>query len=247
MHYWRLPLTAVNDLPDGFIVPVEIAAVPFSLHDILDDINTALGLTLSVNEVVDQTFTVEQASYPLRINELASYAWLDSDFSFSAHFPSTGGPGGDPFIAIRPCWFAQLAGNEAGYYPLTVNETTWTAPPGETAGAIAESPSLWKPVTGTLTMGGAGGALFDCTVIDPSTGLPAAVQPDWSVNSNVASVAPAGTYSGFGYQTIYSDDAATLVVLAPAAGATPPPMVLVGTYADNTTITATMDVVSTAT
>jgi hypothetical protein len=86
IHYWRLPLTVLNEIPAGS-TPVMIAQTPFSLHDILDQINGTLGLNLTPDEVIDQSFSAKQASYPIHINELVSLAWLDSDFQFQAQFP----------------------------------------------------------------------------------------------------------------------------------------------------------------
>ena len=102
VHYWRLPLTVLNDLPAGYIQPVLIDSLPFSLHGILDRINTALGLNLTTDEVVDQTFTAQQDTYPLQINEATSLAWLNSNYAFPAVFsanlavPATDLPGFDP-------------------------------------------------------------------------------------------------------------------------------------------------------
>lgn len=87
IHYWRLPLTVLNDLPAGSVQPVQIPKVPFTTHQVLDAINTALGLNLSTAEVIDQTYSVKQVSYPLHINEASSLAWVDSNFQFQAQFP----------------------------------------------------------------------------------------------------------------------------------------------------------------
>jgi len=86
IHYWRLPLTILNNLPQGNVNPVPIPQLPFSIHGILDAINTALGLNLTPDEVPDQTFTTELASYPLHINDAVSLAWIDSDFQFQPQF-----------------------------------------------------------------------------------------------------------------------------------------------------------------
>lgn len=88
LHYWRLPLTVLNQLPMGAIQKVAIPAVPFTIHGIIDAINAALGINLSINEVQDQTYTTEQDSYPLTILNNVSYAWIDSDFTFAAQFPA---------------------------------------------------------------------------------------------------------------------------------------------------------------
>ena len=88
IHYWRLPLTILNDLPQGNVNPVPIPQLPFSILGILDAINSALGLNLTPDEVQDQTFTTKLASYPLHINNGVSLAWIDSDFQFQAQFAS---------------------------------------------------------------------------------------------------------------------------------------------------------------
>lgn len=87
IHYTRLPLTVLNDFMPGTIQPIPIPSLPFTLHGILDLINTNLGLNLSPDEVPDQTFTSMQESYPLRINQAVSLAWIDSDYHFPVVFP----------------------------------------------------------------------------------------------------------------------------------------------------------------
>jgi hypothetical protein len=88
IHYYRLPLTALNSLPAGSILPVPIPAVPFTLSSLLPAINTALGLNLTADEIVDQTYSVQQDSYALHINNATCLAWIDSAFTFAAQFPS---------------------------------------------------------------------------------------------------------------------------------------------------------------
>lgn len=88
VHYWRLPLTVLNDLPAGSVQPVQLQQVPFTLHQVLDAINTGLGLNLTYADVVDQTYATQQASYALHINEASSLAWIDSAFQFQAQFPA---------------------------------------------------------------------------------------------------------------------------------------------------------------
>lgn len=241
LHYWRLPLTSLNLLPAGYIQPVPIPSVPFSIHGSLDLINAALGLDLSVNEVQDQTFTEEQTTYPLTILENVSYGWINSDFSFQSTFQPSTGPS-NPFIGVRPGWFDALTGAEANYYPVTVGTNTLAAPASETPLSLAPSPSQWWNATGTLSLGGAGGALFDLAVIDGSTGLPAATQPTWSVANNAGFIYPSGTLQGFGYKSIYTDVEATLIVTTPQASTQPFLIQVTGTYEDNSTITATLTI-----
>lgn len=88
LHYYRLPLTVLNQLPAGDVLPVQIPGVPFTLRGILAQINTALGLNLDPSEVVDQTYSTQQPSYSLPIDESVSLAWLNSAFSFAAQFPA---------------------------------------------------------------------------------------------------------------------------------------------------------------
>jgi hypothetical protein len=85
LHYVRLPLTVLEALPEGFIQTVQIPALPFRLSDLLDSINTALGLNLAADEIVDQQFVYPQTSYPLPINQSLSLAWIDSDYEFPAN------------------------------------------------------------------------------------------------------------------------------------------------------------------
>lgn len=87
IHYTRLALTVLNDLPSGWVKAVEIQSVPFTLSGMLQAINEALGLNLSVDEIVDTVYDNAQGSYRLPINNAASLAWIDSEFSFKATFP----------------------------------------------------------------------------------------------------------------------------------------------------------------
>jgi hypothetical protein len=86
VHYVRLALTVLDDLPVGWVKPVSIRSVPFSIRGILANINAALGLDLIADEVVDATYSVEADQYPLAVNEAVSLAWIDSDFQFKAVF-----------------------------------------------------------------------------------------------------------------------------------------------------------------
>jgi len=85
LRYTRLSIAVLSTLASASpesITPVEITEIPFSIHGILDDINTALGLNLTPEEVQDQTFSAAQIQYPLTIVE-GSYAWLPSTYNFS--------------------------------------------------------------------------------------------------------------------------------------------------------------------
>lgn len=87
VYYRRLPLTALDRLPSGMVHPVAIASLPFSIHQILPQLNAALGLDLVPSEVQDANFSTPQSDYPLRIVDANSVAWYDSDFHFKAVFP----------------------------------------------------------------------------------------------------------------------------------------------------------------
>lgn len=89
IHYTRMALTVLNDLPDGWVKAVEIPSVPFTLSGMLDAINEALGLNLTVDEIVDTTYELPSSAYRLPINNAVSLAWIDSDFTFKAVY--TGG------------------------------------------------------------------------------------------------------------------------------------------------------------
>lgn len=84
LHYTRLALTHLDNLPAGWVQPVAVPSVPFKLRDILANINYALGLNLSADEIVDTTYDAVLAKYRLPIDEGVSLAWIDSDFSFDA-------------------------------------------------------------------------------------------------------------------------------------------------------------------
>lgn len=86
IHYTRLALTILNDLPVGWVQPVAIPSVPFTLANLLDAINEALGINLGQDEIVNTVYTTPQSSYRLPINESISLAWIDSDYTFKASF-----------------------------------------------------------------------------------------------------------------------------------------------------------------
>lgn len=84
VNYWRLSITALDQLPDGYIEVVQIPQLPFTIHSVLDAINTALGLDLTPDEVVNETHTEPKTSYPLKIRT-GSFAWLPSTYYFKAN------------------------------------------------------------------------------------------------------------------------------------------------------------------
>ena len=81
--YTRLPISALDQLPQGFIKPVQIHSVPFSVHGILPRINEALGLDLVPTEVENIVFEESEDFYTLTIKE-GSLCWLPSSVVFSA-------------------------------------------------------------------------------------------------------------------------------------------------------------------
>lgn len=82
INYQRLSIDVLSLLPPGFIEEVPVQELPFSIHDILPEINAALGIDLLPEEVVDEVFTEALETYPLTINEPASYAWYSSVYYF---------------------------------------------------------------------------------------------------------------------------------------------------------------------
>jgi hypothetical protein len=85
LHYTRLPLTVLDQLPEGSVSPVTIPQLPFTVHGMLADINAALGISLLAEEVVDAQYTTQQDSYPLQITD-DCVGWVPSDYAFPAFF-----------------------------------------------------------------------------------------------------------------------------------------------------------------
>lgn len=82
VYYTRLDLQVLTRLPAGEIQPVTLTELPFMIHDILDDINAALGLNLLPSEVLNEEHTAVQTHYPLRIKADSSLAWVPSMYEF---------------------------------------------------------------------------------------------------------------------------------------------------------------------
>lgn len=80
VYYWRLSLTVLDELPPGHVRKVVVPGFPFSTHSILDQINDALGLDLSPEEVANYTYESEQALYRLDIMSNVSLAWNSGAF-----------------------------------------------------------------------------------------------------------------------------------------------------------------------
>lgn len=84
LYYNRLSIQALTRRPSATLGTVEIASLPFSIHDELADINAALGLNLTAAEVFNTTYTSEQATYTLQVRSGASVAWAPSSYNFAA-------------------------------------------------------------------------------------------------------------------------------------------------------------------
>lgn len=84
IYYKRLSLTALERLPEGMVRSVFIPKVPFTIHEILPQINDALGIAITAKEVVDEEHVEVLPRYPLRIADGLSVAWIDSDYAFPA-------------------------------------------------------------------------------------------------------------------------------------------------------------------
>lgn len=87
VHYRRLDIGILAQLPDGFVLPVPVVEVPFTTHAILPQINEALGLELTTDEVLNETFTEQLETYPLTISGNKSFSWVDSTYNFTMGTP----------------------------------------------------------------------------------------------------------------------------------------------------------------
>ncbi len=84
VFYNRLGLDVLGELPEGFIKEVDTGTYEFSIHGAIDAINSALGLDLTIEEVVDRSFVLPQDKYPLTIGNNGSFAWLgDTTYYFT--------------------------------------------------------------------------------------------------------------------------------------------------------------------
>jgi len=88
VFYTRLEIGVLADAQtDTVVIPAEF---PFATHDILDAINTGLGLNLTADEVQNITYTEEdETGYDLTI-VAGSLAWLPSTWKFQGA-PAGGG------------------------------------------------------------------------------------------------------------------------------------------------------------
>lgn len=78
IKYTRLNLDALTRLPAGSIQPVKLQYFPFQMGDVINEINEALGLNLTADEVHNDAVSGTDLHYVLRINEDNSLAWLGS-------------------------------------------------------------------------------------------------------------------------------------------------------------------------
>lgn len=83
--YTRLSLEVLNEIPQDEFTRVSIPSLPFSIHDILPQINAALRLDLTLFEVVNDTFTELRTHYPLTIRGNNSLAWVESVYYFEVN------------------------------------------------------------------------------------------------------------------------------------------------------------------
>lgn len=81
--YNRLNINVLGKLPVGSVVPVYVPTVPFKIHDILDDLNFSLGLSLTASEVENTRYSTTKPTYTLRIKDGASVAWFGT-YDFKA-------------------------------------------------------------------------------------------------------------------------------------------------------------------
>lgn len=81
VSYQRLDIDVLSLLPSEEIELVPALEVPFSIHDILGEINTALGINLLPEEVVNEEFTEQSEIFPLTITS-ESLAWVPSVYMF---------------------------------------------------------------------------------------------------------------------------------------------------------------------
>lgn len=82
----RLPIA---DVLDSLESPpeVEIQSFPFTIHSILDDINTALGLNLDPSEVVNWNYDQASGDNKYKLQMLDSPAWLPaSELYFTGNY-----------------------------------------------------------------------------------------------------------------------------------------------------------------
>lgn len=85
VFYTRLNLSVLGKLPKGFVKPVFIPNLPFTIHELLPEINEALGIDLITNEVSNVTYNTKMSTYRITIRETISHAWVGY-YEFNASF-----------------------------------------------------------------------------------------------------------------------------------------------------------------
>lgn len=85
VHYARLDLGVLAQLPEGELQSVQIDTVPFWMHQHLDNINECLGLDLEPDEVFNDRVDELNDHYTLRVNGEKSLAWITSSYRFASH------------------------------------------------------------------------------------------------------------------------------------------------------------------
>lgn len=81
VNYTRLQIGVLDLLPKEMKDYVNLPSLPVSTHDILEEINRALGLNLTTSEVQNIEYTDNAAKLPLTILA-GSLAWLPSTYYF---------------------------------------------------------------------------------------------------------------------------------------------------------------------
>ena len=82
--YRRMSLQDLRLLPACMILSVKNVSLPFSIHDILPQINEALGLDLLPTEVVNHRYENVAKTYKLEISSHHNLAWTKSYYMFEA-------------------------------------------------------------------------------------------------------------------------------------------------------------------
>lgn len=77
-QFRRLPLNLLGELPFSATDRVTVT-LPFYLHDVLEEINSVLGMNLEPHEVENAYYDTSQSTYRLTITE-NSEAWIEGSF-----------------------------------------------------------------------------------------------------------------------------------------------------------------------
>lgn len=78
IEYTRQPISVLNELPERWIITPNVRA-PFYIHDVLTEINQAIGLDLLPHEVENTYYPEELDAYRLTITE-SSLAWQPGSY-----------------------------------------------------------------------------------------------------------------------------------------------------------------------